>query len=213
MSHELTIRDGNALDVSALQSNIDPLAFERILPDRTNELEVRTGLDGDDDTYGRYHYPDTAPKDDIVSDLKALLPDTSTVDYRHTWAEYDDTKTNDLSYYPSHWTEGLRAPPAVTQDGKTIDVSVDYLYNGTELSDSLKQSFALPTEKYGQVHTIYADSDGLKVASTKEIDNPKHSSDTWDKPDFTGVEICTVYMKGHIDRIPNGGYKVATFPP
>lgn len=211
MSHELTIRDDNALDTDTLASDIDAISYERILPERTTELSVRTDLSGDDDTYGRYHYVDTEPKTDIVADIEAILPDTSTVEYRHTWYEYDDTKTNDPAYYPSHWDNGLRAPPTVTQDGKDIDVSVDYLYGGTELSDSLTDTFALPADKYGQVHTVYADADGLHVASANEIDNPKTSNDTWDKPEFTGVEVATVYMKEHIDRIPNGGIDVSEF--
>ena len=43
MSHELTIRDDNALDTTTLTSDIDALAYERTLPDQTTDIEVRTG--------------------------------------------------------------------------------------------------------------------------------------------------------------------------
>ena len=213
MSHELTIRDDNALDTTTLTSDIDALAYERILPDQTTQLEVQTGIDSNDDTYGRYHYSDTEPKADIVADFESILPDTATVDYRHTWREYDDTKTNDGTYYPSHWDSGLRAPPTVSQDGQTVDVSVDYLDGGTELSGTLTKTFDIPTDVYAQVHTIYANGGGVYVATRDVQDNPKQSDSTWGKPDFTGTEVCTVTMKTHIDRIPKGGLEVATFPP
>ena len=212
MSHELTIRNDNALDVSALKSDIDALTYKRILPDKTTELEVRNGIDGDGDTYGRYHYSDTEPKADIVADIEAILPDTATVDYRHTWAEYDDAKTNDASYYPSHWDSGLRAPPTVSDDGTTVSVSVDYLHGGSEYGDSLETDLPIPSE-YGQVHVIVADDAGLSVVSSAEVPNPKENDTEWPEPDFTGVEVARVTMKSHIDRVPNGGIEVAGFSP
>jgi len=212
MSHELTIRDDNALDTTTLTSDIDALGYEQILPDQTTELEVQTGIDGDDDTYGRYQYADTEPKADIVADVEAILPDTATVDYRHTWAEYDDRNTNDGTYYPSHWDSGLRAPPTVTDTGTAVSVSVDYLYGGTEYADSLETDLPVPNE-YGQVHVIVADDAGLSVVSSNEVPNPKENDAKWPEPDFTGVEVARVTMKRHIDRVPNGGIEVAEFPP
>lgn len=211
MSHTLTIRDESALDVQALTNEIDALSYERILPNRTTELEVRNGLDGDDDTYGWYHFADTETKADIVADIKALLPDTATVDYRHTWYEYDDTLKNDPAYYPSHWDSGLRAPPTVSEDGKTVDVSVDYIDSGTELSGTFTETFAVPTTAYAQVHTVYANGGGVYVATRDVANNPDKSDSTWDKPTFDGTEVCTLAIKGHIDSIPNGGVEVAEF--
>ena len=212
MSHELTIRDDNALDTTTLTSDIDALRYEQILPDQTTELAVRNGIDGDGDTYGRYHYSDTEPKADIVADIEAILPDTATVDYRHTWAEYDDTKTNDATYYPSHWDSGLRAPPTVSDTGTTVSVSAEYLHGGTEYSDSLETDLPVPSD-YGQVHVIVADDTGLSVVSSAEVPNPKENDTEWPEPDFTGVEVARVTMKSHIDRVPNGGIEVAEFPP
>ena len=212
MSHELTIRDDNALDTTTLTSDIDALGYERILPDQTTELEVRTGIDGESDTYGRYHYADTEPKADIVADIEVILPDTATVDYRHTWDEYDDNKTNDVTYYPSHWDSGLRAPPTVSDDSTTVSVSVDYLYGGTEHTDSLETDLPIPNE-YGQVHVIVADDTGLSVVSSDEVPNPKENDAEWPEPGFTGVEVARVTMKSHIDRVPNGGIEVAGFSP
>jgi len=212
MSHELTIRDDNALDTTTLTSDIDALAYERILPDQTTELAVRNGIDGDGDTYGRYHYSDTEPKADIVADIEAILPETGTVDYRHTWREYDDTKTNDGTYYPSYWDSGLRAPPTVSDNGTTVSVSAEYLHGGTEYSDSLKTDLPIPSD-YGQVHVTVADDSGLSVVSSNEVPNPKEKDTEWPEPAFSGVEVARVTMKSHIDRVPNGGIEVAEFPP
>ena len=212
MSHELTIRDENALDTTISTSDIDTLKYDRTLPDQTTELEVRNGIDGDDDTYGCYHYADTEPKDDIVADIEAILPDTATVDYRHTWAEYDDTKTNDATYYPSHWDSGFRAPPTVSDDGTTVSVSAEYLHGGSEHTDSLKTDLPIPSD-YGQVHVTVADDSGLSVVSSNEVPNPKEKDTEWPEPAFSGVEVARVTMKSHIDRVPNGGIEVAEFPP
>jgi len=210
MSHELTIRDDNALDVSALKSDIGALSYERILPDRTTELEVQTGLDGDDDTYGCYQFADTAPKADIVADLEALLPDTATVEYRHTWAEYDDTLIDDPAYYPSHWSDGLRAPPTANNGGKTMSVSADYLHGGVEYSDSKDFEFTVPTE-YGRTDVIVADADGLHHIEGVEHANPAKSEAEWTLPDYSGVLIARVPMKNHLQRIPNGLFTVSDF--
>lgn len=211
MSHELTIRDDNALDVQTLKSDFDALPYNRILPDRSTGLNVRTVLDGDDDTYGRYHYADTGPKADIVADIRALLPGTATVEYRHTWAEYDDAKDADATYYPSHWSDGLRTSPIVSGDGTTITASAEYLHNDTELSGDLTTDLSVPSSDYGQVHVIVADDSGLRVVSSAEVPNPKENGTEWPTPDFQGVEVARVEMKQHIDRIPRGGIEVANF--
>lgn len=210
MSHTLTIRDESALDAQALASDIDALSYERILPDRKTELGVRTGLDGDGDTYGLYHFADTEPKADIVADVTAILPDTTTVDYRHTWSEYDDTLTNDPAYYPSHWNSGIRSPPTATNGGKTMSVSVDYLFNGAEYSASAEFEFTVP-EKYGRTDVIVADANGLTHIEGSEHSNPAKSDSEWSKPDHSGVFVAKVPMKNHIPRIPNGLFTVGEF--
>jgi len=214
MAQKYRIRTGSDATLSTLNSALSNTTFERVLTDRDQTFSEQTDINGDVTGYAATVYAaDPEPRDSIETELQDVVSSatTATIQRRHVWRDYDDTRIADPTYYPSHISDGLRADPTLTTDGWGVAVNVDSLHAGSEASAAATLTFEQPTD-YMRRDRLVVDDTGLSVLSGTAVGEPAITGEQTTAPDVPtdAVSVAVVTVKQHIDRIPHGGINAAT---
>jgi len=213
MTHQFTITTGTGASLSTLNDSLSATTFQRVLTARDQTFSYRETIDGTTEYRATVYAADTEARADVLAELESVVADatTATIDHRHTWAEYDNTRIADPDYYFTDAEAGHRTnPTAEHADGWTIDAEAAYHVVNT--AHTATQSFTIdPPSKYARRDRIVADADGLRVLTGKSFDEPNGPAPLEAPPTPTdAVSVATVTVKTHIDRIPHGGIDTNT---
>jgi len=213
MAHQFTITTGTDASLSMLNDTLSATTFQRVLIDRDQTFNERETIDGGTEYRATIYAADTEARADVLAELESVVTEatTATIDYRHTWGEYDDTRIADPDYYSTDAEATHRTDPiAEHAGGWQIDTEADYYITDTE--HTATQSFTIdPPSKYARRDRIVADADGLRVVTGESFDEPNGSAPPDAPPTPTdAVSVATVTVKTHIDRTPHGGIDTET---
>jgi len=213
MTHQFTITTGTDASLSTLNDTLSATTFERVLTDRNQTFSERETINGTTEYRASVYAADTEARADVLAALESVVADatTATIDYRHTWTEYDDTRIADPDYHPIDAEAGHRTnPTAEHAGGWTIDAEADY--HITDAEHTATESFTIdPPDKYARRDRIVANADGLRVITGESFAEPNGSAPPDAPPTPTdAVSVATLTVKTHIDRIPYGGIDTDT---
>lgn len=213
MAHQFTITTGTDASLSTLNDSLSATTLERVLTDRDQTFSERETTDGTTEYRATVYAADTEARADVLADLESVVTEatTATIDHRHTYAEYDDARIADPSYYHADAETGHRTDPTAEHAGGwTVDAETAYHIADTE--HTATQSFTIdPPSKYARRDRIVADADGLRVITGESFDEPNGTAPPDAPPTPTdAVSVAVVTVKAHIDRIPHGGIELDT---
>jgi|APHM01.1.fsa_nt_gi hypothetical protein len=215
MAHEYRIETGDATDAQTLNDALATTAFDRVLTDRNQTFSERGPIDSTlEGCQATVYAADTEDRVSVETELEDVVASATaaTIERRHVWSEYDDSRISDPTYYPSHISDGLRTDPDIAVDGFDLSVAVDSIHGGTEASASATLAIEPATADYIRRDRIVVDSDGLSIIQGTAVGEPAETGQQPVAPDTPSgaLSVGTVTVKEHIDRVPNGGVDAAS---
>jgi hypothetical protein len=213
MAHKYRIETGTDATLSNLNPALSDTTFNRVLTDRDQTFGEQTDITGTVTGYTATVYAaDTEARSGVETKLENVVADATkaTIEHRHTWREYDDSRIADKTYYPHDRAVGLRTDPTIERDGWGTTITADTHHNGTEVSHTTTLTFDSPTD-YCRQDRVVADTDGLAVLQGNPVGKPAETGVQPTAPPTPdgAVSVATVTVKEHIDRIPFGEINAA----
>jgi len=209
MAHGYTITTDTDVSLSDLNDALAATGFERVLTDRDQTATERDPIDADPEYRATIYAADTEPRADVIAELEDAVSaaTTATIEYRHTWQEYDADRRADTAYYPSDLTTGLRADVSVSDDGYMTTTTAAYRIDDINHNIDAATHDHSPPSDYMRVDRLVATADGLDVLEGDPHGEPAVIGSQPNPPatPADAVSLGTVVVKSVVDRIIRGG--------
>lgn len=215
MAHEYTITTSTDVSLSNLNDALAATPFERVFTESEQTATKTDPIDGPAEYRATVYAADTEARDTALQALKTAVSDaaTATIDYRHTWRDYDDGRRSDEKYYPSDLITGLRADVSLSDtDDYTTTTTAAYRINDTNHNITDATHTHTPPSDYMRIDRLIGTPAGLEVLEGDPHGQPAVVGSQPSAPDTPAdaVSLGTVVVKTVVDRIIRGGLTAET---